>query len=625
MSARSLETGHRRTVRNRAWSLRTVDLESTADFDADSATTSDLKSLITHDFVVDPILQTSRSITRHTPSQPPTVDLAPIPNSAAGATEIADREPGAACRPGNVLADRYLLEQVIGTGGTAIVLRARDMHSSANAAPNAQVAIKMPRPDFVDRERAIARLQHEFKCTHRLDHPNVVKVFDIQHDDDNWFMTMELIEGKPLSALLRDGSTLTKAVTQQVLTSCADALAHAHERGVVHGDFKPANVFIARSNAVKVIDFGAAFSPTASDARIPAGTPAYASPEVLSGLDPEPRDDVFSFACVAYEMLTGRHPYERRSSLEAREAGSVPPRAWNLSANQWLSLLQALSLDREQRPSDVRALAEMLHKEPQIAPEESLVKPEASLVPASPPLPDDILPPQRSWGFFLFVAVAVVLLFIAAQRSGKGDQHENPVAPTSHESTQVSAPPLSPNIANPTPGSAAQPAAEAKKKSAVIENDLERRAGANAMSPASQTEAAGAADPSATAPVSADTKKAARTGYASEVGFASNNIVTSESSIAAVFLLKRSGSLRDRASVRWSATSGSAENDEDFIAGNGGTVEFAPGQSQRVIYVPLRNDTKVEGDETFTVRIASAQRAKLGEIQKVEATIRDDD
>ncbi|HEU4652539.1 MAG TPA: protein kinase [Steroidobacteraceae bacterium] len=624
MSARSLDGEYRRTVRNRAWSLRTVDLESTADFDTESATTSDLKSLITHDFVVDPVLPTSQSLSQHGTAQPPTVDLAPISAAEAGGTATARTKSGHASAPGHVLADRYLLEQIIGTGGTAIVFRARDMRSSTTTAPNAQVAIKMPRPDFADRERAIARLQHEFKCTHRLDHPNVVKVLGIQHDDDNRFMTMELIEGRPLSALLRDGSTLTKAVTQQVLTSCADALAHAHEQGVVHGDFKPANVFIARSNAVKVIDFGAAFSPTASDTRIPAGTPAYASPEVLSGLDPEPRDDVFSFACVAYEMLTGRHPYERRSSLEAREAGTVPPRAWHLSANQWLSLLQALSLDREQRPSDVRALAETLHKEPQIAPEALLVKPEVSLTPASPPLPDDILPPQRGWGFFLFIAVAVVLLFIAAQRSGNGDQHENAVTPATQEIPRVMAPPQPKGVATPAPHSAAHPAAEAEKKSAVITNVPGTAATQGTHDSATQSEPA---SPSSTddAATGSATKNVTRPAYASEIGFDSSKIVTSESSIAAVFLLKRSGSLRERATVRWNAVSGSAENGKDFIAGNGGSVEFAPGQSQRVIYVPLRNDTEPEGDETFTVRITSAQRAKLGEIAKVEATIRDDD
>src|SRR4051794_27954898 len=296
MSARSFDTGFRRAPRRQDWVLRTVDLENTADFLPDSSTTSDLPSLITHDFVVEPVISAldSQSLNRTT-HQLRTLDLAPATSESREAGASADARSARlpqSLAPGMVLADRYLLEQVIGTGGTAVVFRARDMRSSASSAPNVQVAIKTPRPELADRPRAVARLQHEYKCMHELDHDSVVNVFDVQQDaeTETWFMTMELIEGKPLSALLHNGTTLTKAVTQQVLTACADALAHAHERGIVHGDFKPANVFIGRSNNVKVLDFGAAFSPT-SDSRIPAGTPAYASPEVLSGFDPEPRDD----------------------------------------------------------------------------------------------------------------------------------------------------------------------------------------------------------------------------------------------------------------------------------------------------------------------------------------------
>jgi hypothetical protein len=113
--------------------------------------------------------------------------------------------------------------------------------------------------------------------------------------------------------------------------------------------------------------------------------------------------------------------------------------------------------------------------------------------------------------------------------------------------------------------------------------------------------------------------------FASDVGFESRAIVTSERSIAAVFVLKRTGSLRERVSVHWTPISQTAVNGKDFIAGNGGTVEFASGQAQRAIYVPLRNDTLAEGDESFAIQIASAQRANVGEVAKVEATIRDDD
>src|SRR5690606_11457953 len=139
-------------------------------------------------------------------------------------------------------------------------------------------------------------------------------------------------------------------------------------------------LFVTLDERVKVVDFGAAATMPAKDAssifegsiaespapeigpqtaatgttgtdpnpatRIAAGTPAYASPQVLSGETPEPRDDVFSYGCVAYELLTGQHPFERQSSLQARDQGITPPRAWNLSAQQWLALLSALSWER---------------------------------------------------------------------------------------------------------------------------------------------------------------------------------------------------------------------------------------------------------------------------------------
>jgi Calx-beta domain len=356
---------------------------------------------------------------------------------------------------------------------------------------------------------------------------------------------------------------------------------------------------------------------------------------VLSGLDPEPRDDVFSFACVAYEMLTGRHPYERRSSIEARDAGAVPPRAWTLSANQWLSLLQALSLDREQRPADVRLLADVLYKEPQVAHEITVNKSDVPLAPPSTPLPDDFLPPQRGWGFFVFVAVALVMLIIAAHRNMDSERHA--VAPPTVVTPAVPAPPQPQGAAtSETSSTSHRTTAEAEKKSALVAPATTVQAPARKLSANGGRTPLVAEQSAPTGTIQADAttggtmpavsnRKESRSTFASEVGFASPHIVTSESSIAAVFILKRTGPLRDRAVVRWNAISGSAKNGEDFIAGSGGTVEFAPGQSQRAIYIPLRNDTVAEGDETFSVVITSAQRAKVGTIAKVEATIRDDD
>src|SRR5918992_2576277 len=112
---------------------------------------------------------------------------------------------------------------------------------------------------------------------------------------------------------------------------------------------------------------------------------------------------------------------------------------------------------------------------------------------------------------------------------------------------------------------------------------------------------------------------------ASQISFEDRAIVTSEGSVAAVFLVKRSQPLRGRARVQWSALSGTADAGIDFASNASGTVEFADGQAQRAIYVPLRSDLLKEEDETFTVRLLGPQNARVGTLGTAEATIRDDD
>src|SRR5690606_21886141 len=113
----------------------------------------------------------------------------------------SERKPLAGVSPGAVLKDRYLIERALGAGGTAWVFRARDL-SVHKDAPAARVAIKTPRPDVKDPARAIARLQHEFKHVQGLAHPNIARVLELSSDDQTWFMTLELIEGRSLATLI---------------------------------------------------------------------------------------------------------------------------------------------------------------------------------------------------------------------------------------------------------------------------------------------------------------------------------------------------------------------------------------------------------------------------------------
>jgi serine/threonine protein kinase len=265
--------------------------------------------------------------------------------------------------PGRVLLDRFVLTQIIGTGGTCIVFRARDLEAHG-AAPRF-LAIKTPRPDHADPKRAIDRLQREYHNAKRLNHSGIVQTFDLKQDGDIWFMTMEMLEGESLATLARrNGSVVAPALTRRLLKSAAEALAFSHSAGVVHGDFNMANVFVVPGDRVKLLDFGTACS--GDQAGVRAATPAYASPQVLEGATPSVHDDVFSFACVAYELLAAHHPFNGQSSKDARAAGVRPQAPEQLTSEQALALMAGLAWESEARPSDVKTFAQSIMPQAQL-------------------------------------------------------------------------------------------------------------------------------------------------------------------------------------------------------------------------------------------------------------------
>lgn len=344
-------------------------------------------------------------------------------NSASTASTHVDSAP-AEPAAGSILCDRYLLERIIGTGATSVVWRARDLQWQGSATDSPVVALKLLRRKTASTPAAATRLRHEFQCATKLSHPNIVRVFDLHCASDSCFMTMELVEGKPLPAALRDRANLRESLARRILQGCAAALMHAHGRDVTHGDFKPDNIFVMADGSAKVANFGAA-APTcnaddddqSSDRpRAAAVAPAYASPEVLEGQLPERRDDVFSFACVAYELLALQHPFEHGRSTDARDTGWIPPRAWSLSAPQWLALLAALSWQREQRTADVGVLLTALMTQPP-APADPHPRDELQHVPGvtldTKPLSEEFMHPDRGWRYFVIGLIALIMVLIA--------------------------------------------------------------------------------------------------------------------------------------------------------------------------------------------------------------------
>jgi serine/threonine protein kinase len=336
---------------------------------------------------------------------------------------------------------------------------------------------------------------------------------------------------------------------------------------------------------------------------------------VLGGETPDCRDDIFSFACVAYELLTGQHPFQHRSSLEARDAGATPARAWNLSAPQWLGLLSALAWDREQRPADIMTLLESLLDDAEPIVVAPPIQPVGNMVPTE--LSQELIPAQRGWGFFAFVACAIVMIFIAVQRQDGPDADAPAVAAVADNEPAVESTSLPP-LTNSVVGSV-----ERTSQGLPIGN--------SESSFAAHAQLAAASHPALLSPVRASNaiensgKPATPPAPLSQISFDSTSIVTTESSVAAVFVIKRSQPLRGRVRVQWTATSGTADAGIDFVSSASGSVEFADGQAQRAIYVPLRNDLVKESDETFMVKLLSPQNARLGENSSAMATIKDDD
>jgi serine/threonine protein kinase len=259
-------------------------------------------------------------------------------------------ESVARLRVGDVLRGRYVIEGQLGSGGMASVYKALDRSRSGHGEANAQVAIKVLNEQTRGRPDVLSKLRREFYCAQTLAHPSVIKVYELESEQDLPFFTMELVDGEILPKVTQKfyPQPLPRNYAWAVIREVAAGLAHAHARRILHGDVKPQNVMVTHGGEVRIIDFGRS-GDSAS-----ALTPAYASCELLEGRELDPRDDLFALACLSYELLAGEHPFQQRRSTDARMSKMTPPRPAGLSRRQWQALKSGLAWDRDNRPRSVR-------------------------------------------------------------------------------------------------------------------------------------------------------------------------------------------------------------------------------------------------------------------------------
>jgi eukaryotic-like serine/threonine-protein kinase len=272
-------------------------------------------------------------------------------------------------------AGRYEIVGELGRGAMGVVYKAVDPVIGRT------VAVKTIRLSEegtgLSRPELLTRFQTEARAAGLLTHPNIVVVFDAGEEDGLYYITMELVEGKSLQALLDDGHGFPLPRTLRIMDQTCSALQFAHERNVIHRDIKPANLMLTADDTVKVTDFGTAkilqFGTVQQTAHV-MGTPSYMSPEQVKGRAVDGRSDIFSLGVMLYEMVTGEKPFPGQNITtviyKIVNEDPVPPRQLNPSIHPGISavVMRALEKEPDQRYQSCREMLEDLRNYRSIAP-----------------------------------------------------------------------------------------------------------------------------------------------------------------------------------------------------------------------------------------------------------------
>ena len=333
-----------------------------------------------------------------------------------------------------LILDRYRLLERLAVGGSAEVWRARDEQLGRD------VAVKRLHPHLMPDEASRKRLVAEARAAAGLAHPAIVEIYDVDDTGESPALVMELVDGESLATRIAREGPIPPPEAAAIAADIAEALFHAHQRGVIHRDVKPGNVLISADGRTRLVDFGIAHSLAMASERLTmAGTVIGSlhsmAPEQLVGGPITPRTDLYGLGAVLHESLTGRPPYAESSPValaEAQRAG--PPRMDGIDPALAAAIAGCLAYEPEERPLHAGALAEALRAwiagDPALAlalaPAGAPVDPSAMTVPRSAvppvapkPASGDGRPPGRVgrsaiWPLAAVLALVVVALVLAA-------------------------------------------------------------------------------------------------------------------------------------------------------------------------------------------------------------------
>jgi serine/threonine protein kinase len=507
---------------------------------------------------------------------------------------------------GDVLRDRYKIQGVLGHGGMGTVFEAIDAYRLDLLTSDQRIAIKVLHTAVTERDELLSELQREFQNLQLLSHPNVVRVHEFDRDGDLAFFTMELLNGALLSRVLstRNGAALPRQYALAIIRDVAAALSHAHWRGVVHGDVNPQNIFIINDGELRVLDFGASHKLHRDmwnvdhdlPNRAPVATPGYASCQVLEGQRPDARDDIFAFACVAYLLLAGKHPFPKRTALEARMQHLRPSRPPGLTGQQWRALREGLRWERERRPTDVRKWAERFELDAAVA-----------RLPTLPILVN--APPPRSRRAVLAAAALLLLALLATGGYWALTDYDSVVRNVTAWTARVKS---AIDGAGPLPDA---PVAAPQVPAPAARGDAPAPRSNPKPSPAPLAQPASTPGPRAAAltpPSHIETPARAANSSPVRVEMAADTVDVNSPDSTAHVTVRRKGSLHGEANFTWWTESGTAKPGQDFVAVTPRVESIDDGRAGVSLSIPVSDKPRSQAKSFYVVIDQTESGAALG-------------
>ncbi len=276
---------------------------------------------------------------------------------------------GSELKKGHIISSRYVVQSCLGSGGMGAVYLAED-----RVLEGSHVAVKVLRSDVVHDESQTKRFLREVQLMHRLNHPNVVRTYDVGKDGPLLYFTMEVVKGRPLEDLLEREVVFSVSQIVDILRQTCEGLMAIHAADIVHRDLKPANLMLLEDDTLKITDFGIARpkSSQLTQHNEIIGSVSYIAPEVWLGKDIVPATDLYSLGVIAYELTTGVLPFDGDEPATMMwmhvKRPPKPPKSLRPDIPNWLNqfILKLLAKDPGERPNNAgdvsRYLTEKLRR-----------------------------------------------------------------------------------------------------------------------------------------------------------------------------------------------------------------------------------------------------------------------